>query len=394
MKRSACLAVLLVAVGFALAATPSLGSDTQAPRLGLERVALDGDETFQGNVLPATVDGNEIIAVDTKAGRLYRFHENATELGKSTPIPEVVSLYARAMAAAGDRLAVAGAQSIAVFSERGDLLRKLPLFMPGDIEPDGAGSWLVSVTNIPTGPDGGYLGRTDGNEPPPRVIRLDADLEIDAEGLRSEPDLSASQAAGRELDLSRSKRALYAVEFSRYRILELNRKLEVRAELAEPSLALDEPKSDGTLEAQTEALQASAEAQAERRGRTLAGGNAGKPATAPIAVAFAHRPLVRASIYDPQTGKLLLLLDGAGGFGGPTLDVVDPDSGDVQRFALPEMEEMPNQLVAGRKYIWMRARSPGAFLYRIPRLPLVNGSLRLVLPENTRHPADEAHEGP
>lgn len=156
MKRSACLAVLLVAVGFALAATPSLGSDTQAPRLGLERVALDGDESFQGNVLLATVDGNEIIAVDTKAGRLYRFHENATELGKSTPIPEVVSLYARAMAAAGDRLAVAGAQSIAVFSERGDLLRKLPLFMPGDIEPDGAGSWLVAVTNIPTGPDGGY----------------------------------------------------------------------------------------------------------------------------------------------------------------------------------------------------------------------------------------------
>jgi hypothetical protein len=89
---------------------------------------------------------------------------------------------------------------------------------------------------------------------------------------------------------------------------------------------------------------------------------------------------------------LLLLLDAGAGMGGPSLDVLDPDTGQVRRFLLPEMGEMPNQLVAGRKYIWLRARSPEAVLYRIPRLPLLDGGLRLTLPENTRFPLEDEAE--
>lgn len=382
-------------VGLALLAAPTLGSGARAPRLVVEPVVLEGEEAFQGNVLIASADGRELLAVDTRAGSLYRFHETATELGKPMPMPEVATLHARSLATDGSHIAVAGVQSIAVFSDRGDLLAKAPLFMAADIEPDGVGSWLVSVTNIPKGPGGGYLGRPEGDDSPPRIVRLDSDLEIDSEGFRSEPDLSASQAAGRELQLSRSNRSIYAVELSRYRIVELNRRLEVRAELAEPALALDEPDDESGIEASREAVQKGAERQVEPRGRTLAGGNAGKPAGPPVGVAVGHKPLVRASTYDRQMGKLLLLLDAAAGLGGPTLDVVDSDTGEVQRFSLPELGEIPNQIVAGRKYIWLRARSPQAVFYRIPRLPLLDGGLRLTLPENTRYPdADDGEQDP
>ncbi len=307
-----------------------------------------------------------------------------------------------AFAAAGNQVALATPFNTLLYKQDGRLIAEKSLLFPGDITSTKAGVWALSLGATPRSDNGEFLGREEFPGLPPRLIELGTKLKLGRRGFPIEEEdrtISGSRALGRTLSLAWSGDRLYAAELANYTVYEFGSDLKLRATFRDPELALENDGDSSTSE----------EIRFEKKvQRTL--DHAPSEATKPdgeegeepkVVAVFNHQQVIRDIAWHAATNRLAILVKRGVLETGPVLDLLDPQTGEVERFHLrmpdgSEGKQPVSQLAVGKSYLWLRAHSGSQETWRVGHAELIEGQ-RLAMPEveilsveEEQKPADRA----
>ncbi len=372
----------LLACAVVLGLASSLGG--QEVTLELEAAPGEVGQARAAGMLLLQTSGSEVKLLDAQTATLRRYAENGKERGTAISLRgeggnrPTGSL---SFATSGDRILLRSPTQLTLTDDDGGFLAQELLFFAGDVVAKKGSSWLVSLAS---GPRGGLFASLDHfGRPTPRLVEFHGKLKTGRIGLPVDESetITKSQAVGRSLHLAWAKDRLYAAELARYRVYELGADLELRATYRDPELEREE----------SEAEQEGALASLESRGREVMDRQSydatrgDRPAATPKAVAFSYKPVIRDIAWIPSLGKLVILLQRGLVASLPVLDLLDPATGQIERFILSfpsgKAGKQPlTQIAVGKHYLWLRAHPGGQPTWRIERSALQEGQ-RLTLPE-------------
>lgn len=379
-------AILLLSL--ALLALPGSAEEALFPSVQLEAAPRDiGALRSEGFVLIQVLPtGGEIALLDVRDGKLYRFGETGHERGDPVllrtasggAIDHVVSF-----AVAGSQVVLATPFTTLLYKQNGQFVAEKPLILPGDITVTKGGAWAVSLGGTPFIEGRGFFGRGEFPGLPPRIIELGTKLKLGRTGFQIEEEdrtISGSRAVGRTLSLTWSGDRLYAAELANYTVYEFGRDLKLRATYRDPKLLLE---NDG------EGSENRSIEKAVLHAMEHAPGNAARPEgrkpVGRVISAFNDKQVIRDVAWHAPSNRLAILVQRDVLETGPVLDLLDPQTGEIERFHLkvPDGEEGQkpiSQLAVGESYVWLRARSGSQATWRVSHADLIDGQ-HLTLPE-------------
>jgi hypothetical protein len=349
-------------------------------------------------LLQAHPGGGEILLLDDRDGKLYRFGETGHQRGdplllrtaSGETLPDVIGF-----AAGGSQLAIATPFKTLLYTEDGRYVAEKPLVFPADITAKKVGSWVLSLGATPRSESNEFFGRGEFTGLPPRLIELGTKLKLGRTGLpmkEADRAISGSRALGRNLSVAWSGDHLYAAELANYTVYELGSSLQLRATFRDPELALE---SDGG------ARQASRLERNARHTLDHLPGDAAKPDGTPAkkprtSAASNQQNVIRDIAWHSASNRLAILIQRDVLDTGPVLDLLDPQTGEVERFYLKvpdglEGQQPISQIAVGDSYVWLRAHSGSQQTWRVSHALLVDGE-RLKIPEVEGLAVDEADE--
>lgn len=355
-------------------ASPSLAATANVPpRVAVEGAPLElGAKTSPGSlVLAASGDGRELFLFDTETSTLTRYLETGERRREEVVLRGVAGAPFRPkaprLAVAGEVVAVAGFDGMALFRDTGELLvatRTLPLV--SSLAAAGGGQWLLGLHQLGVrlpGTDTAGLGEEE-----PRLVWVDDDLELRRTGLLRERAGSAALGAARALRVAFDGERVYAAELANYRIHELDSGLRLRHTWEVPTLLFESAETDA-------AEPSSAPPKAVRNYlETLPEELVSRPEDdgKQVYEAFSHRDVVRAMAWDSRARRLVLFIAPGIVADEAALDLLDPVTGILTRglLAHPSGEEaspLVSQLVVGRRFLWFRNHEGRSTTYRVDR---------------------------
>jgi len=379
------IALLLI---LPILALPGSAEEALFPSVQLEAAPRDiGALRSEGLVLiQALPTGGEVALLDIRSGKLHRFGETGHERGDPVllrtasggAIDHVVNF-----AISGSQVALAAPFTTLLYKQDGQFVAEKELVIPGDITSTKGGAWAVSLGGTPFLEGKGFLGREEFPGLPPQIIELGTKLKLGRTGFQIEEEdrtISGSRAVGRTLRLAWSGDRLYAAELANYTVYEFGRDLKLRATYRDPELELE---NDGEG-----AKNRSREKEALRAIVNVAGDAAKQEGQKPagrVFSAFNDQQVIQDIAWHAPSNRLAILVKRDVLETGPVLDLLDPQTGDVERFHLkvPDGEEgqQPiSQLVVGESFLWLRARAGNQATWRVSHADLIDGQ-HLALPE-------------
>jgi hypothetical protein len=383
MRVAACLAASLV-----LLALPGGAEETLYPAVPLEAAPNDlGDLHSEGmRLIQAVPPGGELAVLDVHNGKLQRFGETGYERGDPVflrtaaggAIDQVIAFAVR-----GGQVVLATPFATLLYKQDGSFLAEKPLILPGDVISLKGGTWAMSLGGTPFLGDKGFFGREEFPGLPPRIIELASKLELGRTGFEIEEEdrtISGSRAVGRTLSLAWSGDRLYAAELANYTVYEFGRDLKLRATYRDPELQLEnDGESQASHRREAEALRAIAKVPGDA---AKPGGQ--KPA-GQVFSAFNDQRVIRDIAWHEPSNRLAILVERDKLDAAPVLDLLDPQTGEVERFYLRvpdglEGQEPLSQLAVGKSYLWLRAKSGSQQTWRLSHSLLVEGQ-KLKVPE-------------
>lgn len=383
----------------------ALGPATATEPLVLEVAPSDlGSTRSESTLLLAAEPGSkELLLFDADTGTLQRFLESGDRWGDPVELRDATGQPFRRktmrMAVTSDSVALVEGGAITVFDSRGQqVARSEALRLVSDITPQPLTGWIVALRQMPL-PGGSFFGWEDTEEPPPRLLWLDDELRVSDQGLAADKDRDGNRAAGESLRLTWGRDRLFAAELANYRIYELNSNGKLRATYEDPEHSM--ASSEATqIEVEVSREDSTVPEEARRflesRGRDLTAPEASAPSQVTnqvTAASFHYEPVIRAVGWEPQSGRLVLLLAKDTLGPGPALDFFDPLTGEIERFHLVFPAEMEgaipvSQLVVGARYLWIRNHRGSTPTLRVDRYDSVEGGTRLTIPEVRQEPED------
>jgi hypothetical protein len=401
------------------ASGPAAATDDAKPPLLRPKPAPRelGELRSTGITVLETVDAKRMLVVyDNATGELLRFLETGASWGRPVLLRDAggggLTVPAPRLAMRDGEALVSGVRRLVRLDAKGgprasaqDLVSS-PLMRVRDVVALGPDAWVVSLTHLKVDglpPDAYSQEDLFGDERLPRVAVLDDDLEVSTVGLGAEArgTISSSASAGRALSMATDGQQVYAAELANYRVLVLDRELELVQIWEDPRLLLedlgsaagsgeeqegeaaDEEPDEATAEQRIrDEVEATLAERPERdltrpgRGRATGGGSVG---------ALAYQPVIRDMVWDPVEDRLVLLLDPAVDGSAWMLDLLDPDTGSIRRWRVaPPLGDdgQPLQyltLAVTRRYLWLGASVGSVRAYRIDRYLVRDGEpMRLI----------------
>ncbi len=363
-----------------------LASNLAGEEVTLKLEAAPGElgQARAAGMLLLQASGHEVQLLDARAATLRRYAENGKERGTAITLRGeggTKPTGSLSFATSGDRILLRSPTQLTLTDDDGGFLAQEHLLFAGDLVAKKGSSWLVSLASGPRG--GLFAGHDRFGSPAPQLVEFHGKLKTGRVGLPVGEDetISENQAVARSLHLAWAKDRLYAAELARYRIYELGSDLELRATYRDPELEREE--NDAEVEGLVASLESEGRKRMDRQSSDATRGAA--PAAKPTAVAFSYKPVIRDIAWVESSGKLIVLLQRGTVTSRPVLDLLDPASGEIERFILSfpsgQAGTQPlTQLAVGKRFLWLRAHPGEQPTWRIERSALQGGQ-RLTLPE-------------